>query len=231
MEANEQRADGGGGGPIPFVFPKWVNFVPTAAALGLGGFATAVVLVIWFWGSPRHLYVGYAPEQPVPYSHKLHAGDLGMDCRYCHTAVERGPHASVPPAETCMNCHSVIRKDSPKLELVRKSYETGAGIAWVRAHKVPDFAYFDHSRHVSKGVGCVECHGRVDQMEVVKVVEPLSMSWCLDCHRAPAKALRPKTEITNMAWEAPGGNRERYGASLAQQYGVNPPLDCSGCHR
>ena len=214
---------------VPFVFPKWANIVPIASQLVLGAVGAVAVFSLYYWGAPSHWYVGYQPKQPVPYSHKLHAGDLGIDCRYCHIAVERGPIAMVPPAETCMNCHAVIRKDSPNLQLVRDSFEKGTAIEWVRVHKVADFAYFDHSRHLAKGVGCVSCHGRVDQMDVVQVKEPLSMSWCLDCHRNPEPHLRPKDQLTNMAWQPP--ERGNLGAQLAQSYHVNPPTSCSGCHR
>ncbi|WP_240475375.1 cytochrome c3 family protein [Vulgatibacter incomptus] len=192
--------------------------------------AGVAIFVIWFWFSPKHTEVGYAPTQPVAYSHKLHAGDLGIDCRYCHVAVEKGPKASVPSADICMNCHTVVKHDSPKLALVRESYANGTPIEWIKVHKVADFAYFSHAQHVNKGVGCVECHGRVDQMETVRVSEPLSMSWCLDCHRNPGPHLRPKDQITNMGW-APEGDREQLGQELVEKYHVSPPTDCSGCHR
>ncbi|HLV59957.1 MAG TPA: cytochrome c3 family protein [Fredinandcohnia sp.] len=228
MDAPDKRPDGLN--EAPFVFPKWTNqiprLIPPATVLGLAG----VVFVIWFWFSPKHTEVGYAPRQPVPYSHKLHVGDLGLDCRYCHTAVEKGPHATIPTAETCMNCHTVVRHDSPLLEPVREAVRTGKPIEWVRVHRVADYAYFSHAQHVAKGVGCVECHGRVDQMEVVRVVQPLSMEWCVDCHRNPAPALRPKDQVTNMEW-VPEGDREALGRELVEAYHVNPPTDCAGCHR
>ena len=157
--ANDERK-------VPFVFPKWVNAVPIASQVVLGSVGAVAIFSLYFWGAPTHWYVGYTPKQPVPYSHKLHAGDLGIDCRYCHIAVEKSPIAMVPPAEICMNCHTVVFKDSPRLALVRESFEKGTPIEWVRVHKVADFAYFDHSRHLNKGVGCVTCHGRIDQEEV-----------------------------------------------------------------
>ncbi|MCS6913664.1 MAG: cytochrome c family protein, partial [Myxococcota bacterium] len=180
----------------PFVFPPWTNLLPpitgAAAVLVLGG----IVFAFWYYGTPKHLDVGYQPPQPVPYSHQLHAGQLGLDCRYCHANVERSWVASVPPTQVCMGCHASIKKDSPYLAPVRQSWATGQPVPWIRIHKSPDYVYFDHSRHVSRGVGCVECHGRVDTMERVRQVEPLSMGWCLECHRDPAPRLRPVEFIT-----------------------------------
>ena len=190
-----------------------------------------IVLVTLVFG-PDNSAIGYAPEQPVPYSHRVHAGDLDIDCRYCHTGVEETAFATIPPTQTCMNCHRSILPDSEKLAPVRASHETGMPIEWVRVHDLPDFVYFNHSAHVRRGVGCVECHGRVDQMEVVWQAEALSMAWCLDCHRAPEDRLRPIEEITNMAW-APEDERDRrrLGRELRQAYDINPPQDCSTCHR
>lgn len=227
MDATEQKPDDET--RVPFVFPKWVNAVPIASQLVLGAVGSVALFSLYFWGAPTHWYVGYTPRQPVPYSHKLHAGDLGIDCRYCHTGAEKSPVAMVPPAETCMNCHAVVFKDSPRIALVKESFEKGTPIEWVRVHKVADFAYFDHSRHLNKGVGCVTCHGRIDQQEVVQVSQPLSMSWCLECHRNPAPNLRPKDQVTNMVWEP---RSRTAGEQLAQQYHVKAPIaSCSGCHR
>lgn len=230
MDAPDKRSVDRSEPPVPFVFPKWTNqiprMIPVASVFGLA----VVTFVIWFWFSPKHTEVGYAPAQPVPYSHKLHVGEYGLDCRYCHTAVEQGPQASIPAAETCMNCHAIVKHDSELLAPVRESVQTGKPIEWVKVHRLPDYAYFSHAEHVTKGVGCVECHGRVDQMEVVKVTQPLSMSWCLDCHRDPAPNLRPKDQVTNMQWE-PEGDRETLGKELMETYHVNAPTDCAGCHR
>jgi hypothetical protein len=218
--------------PIPFVFPRWANVVPLLLVVGVLGLLTFTTFAIWYWGSPSFVVQGYAPLQPVPYSHKQHAGDYGIDCRYCHNTVEVSPMAAVPPAQTCMNCHTVVKFDSPKLELIRKAVKEGTAVKWVRANKIADFAYFDHSRHLVKGVGCSECHGRVDQMEVVRVNAPLSMAWCLDCHRDPGPRLRPREDVTNMAWTPPAGStRAEIGAELVKRYDVAPPTDCSGCHR
>jgi len=211
-------------------FPRWTNRIPTIAPFAGAVGAGAVVLAVWYWFSPKYTDVGYEPEQPVAFSHKLHAGDLGLDCRYCHNTVEKGAHAAVPPTQTCMNCHTLVLPESEKLSPVRASLESGKPIPWVRVHMLPDYAYFDHSVHVAAGVGCATCHGRIDQMEVVHQAEPLSMSWCLDCHRDPAPNLRPRTEVTNMKWDELGKPYDPTNdPHRARQ--PNPPLHCSGCHR
>lgn len=189
-----------------------------------------VVAAVWYWGSPAYTDAGYTPKQPVPFSHKLHAGDLGLDCRYCHSTVEVSNQASVPATETCMNCHKMVKADSPKLELVRKGYADDIPIPWVRVHMLPDYAYFDHSVHLAAGVGCSTCHGRIDRMEVVRQHGPMSMSACLDCHRDPGPRLRPRDEITNMAYDPrEAGYDPAQDPSRTRQ--VSPPTHCSGCHR
>jgi hypothetical protein len=127
--------------------------------------------------------IGYAPEQPVNFSHKLHAGEMKIDCQYCHTGVEKGRHALVPAVETCMNCHRIARKDTPEIQKLTQYYEEGTALPWVRVHKVPDFAYFNHSVHVNKGIDCVHCHGGVQQMDKIAQVNSFTMAACLDCHR------------------------------------------------
>ena len=195
-------------------------------AWGSPGAITAFALYI----SPYNQSVGYAPEQPIPYSHKLHAGDLGIDCLYCHVNVEQSAVAMVPPAETCMNCHAEVLKDNPNILPILESYETGKPIEWERIHRLPEYAYFNHAVHVNRGVGCADCHGRIDHMEVVYQAEPLSMGWCLDCHRNPENYLRPLDRITDMAWEA--DDQEALGLELKAAMNINPPTsDCSGCHR
>ena len=199
------------------------------AFVGVGALGSVVFFISYF-GSPEFTDVGYRPEQPVHYSHKLHVGELGMDCRYCHTSVEKSHEAIIPPTETCMNCHSVVDVESEELALVRESWETDKPIEWIRVHMLPDYAYFDHSVHVNAGVGCVSCHGRVDQMEVVMQIEPLSMSWCLDCHRNPGPHIRPLNQVTNMAWVPPEGHDllvEKY----IKDKNISPPEDCTACHR
>lgn len=189
------------------------------------------VAFVWYFGSPVYTDVGYRPTQPVPYDHKLHAGDLGIDCRYCHVSVESSPVASIPPTQTCMNCHTQILPESEKLALVRESFASGKPIEWIRIHNVPDYAYFNHSIHINRGVACISCHGNVAEMDVVTQRKPLSMSWCLDCHRNPAEHLRPVDEVTNMDWIAPDNQRE-IGAKIITDRKISPPVtDCSGCHR
>lgn len=207
------------------LFPRSLNFLPLAVAVGAAGLGAGATGGIWYYFSPKNLQVGYAPQQPISYSHKLHADDLGIDCRYCHSNVERSQEAMVPATDTCMGCHMVVKKDSPMLGALRDSWETGKPVPWVRIHKLPDHVYFDHSAHVSVGVGCVSCHGRIDQMEVVRLDTPLSMGWCLECHRDPAPNLRPKDQITNMSWKPGEGSMELAHAD------VHPPTHCSGCHR
>lgn len=211
------------------LFPKWTNRVPAAAVVGAVltfGFA---ILFVTYYFSPRYTDVGYSPMQPVAYSHKLHAGLLGFDCRYCHQHVEVGPHATVPATDTCINCHAAnrVRGDSPKLKMIRDSSVSGDPVPWVKVHMLPDYAYFDHSVHLTAGVGCVSCHGRVDQMEIVRQVEPLSMSWCLECHMAPENHVRPVSEITNMDYQHDPGVAK----ALIEQNNINPPTHCSACHR
>lgn len=215
----------------PFLFPKWVNRLrDVLGVVFLGIVPIYLIALVAFGFSPEATDVGYEPKQPVPFSHKLHAGDLGMDCRYCHTTVETAAHAAVPPTETCMNCHAKIRAESPKLVVVRESWATGLPVPWVKVHDLPDYAYFNHSAHVRRGVGCVECHGRIDKMEVVRQHAPLSMGWCLDCHRNPDTRLRPKELVTKMDWE-PAESRETLGRRLREAYGIAPSQDCSTCHR
>ena len=214
-----------------FVFPRWTNKTVQLVGVVLGVAPIYLTGLIWYGASPKTLDVGYAPEQPVPYSHAVHAGELGLDCRYCHNTVEQAGHAAIPPTATCMNCHVKVHPTSAKLQPVRDSYETGAPVEWVKVHDLPDYAYFNHSAHVSRGVGCVSCHGRIDQMEVVYQHEELSMSWCLRCHREPEQHLRPPSEVTNMGWEPPGGDGLAFGAKLRDERNINPPTDCSTCHR
>ena len=191
----------------------------------------SVVFFFSYFGSPKFTDVGYRPDQPVDYSHKLHAGELGMDCRYCHTSVEKSQEAIIPPTQTCMNCHNIVGTDEEKLALVRESWETGNPIEWVRVHMLPDYAYFDHSVHVNSKIGCASCHGRVDQMEKVMQVEPLSMSWCLDCHRDPAKHIRPdNVSVTQMDWVASDEHEEKMNEYI-KIHKISPPEDCTACHR
>jgi hypothetical protein len=222
--------------PQGLIFPRWVDqvvkVVGLLAAVG-GGYATVLVA---YGFSPKTTDVGYAPEQPIPYSHAVHAGQLGIDCRYCHSSVEDTHKANIPPTQTCLNCHSTILTESPKLQALRDARDTGLPVRWVRVHSLADHAYFNHAAHVQRGVGCVSCHGRVDTMEVVRTVETLSMSWCLDCHRNPERHLRPPEKVTDMTWKPTDADGRpvdpvEYGRQRMEKFNINPPTDCSTCHR
>ena len=185
--------------------------------------------------SPYTTQQTVAREQPIQFSHAHHAGAMGIDCRYCHTTVERAAFAGIPPTKTCMNCHSQIWLQSPYLEPVRESYRTNRSIEWTRVHDLPDFVYFDHSIHVNKGVGCETCHGRVDEMPLVWQAARLQMGWCLECHRNPEKFIRPREEVFTRGWAPPEGvDRESYGRQLAAKYKLRSRAvleSCSTCHR
>lgn len=185
-----------------------------------------------FVHSPYVTGVGVAVAQPVPYSHAQHVGGLGLDCRYCHTAVETSNSASIPPTETCMGCHSQVAKDSVWLQPVRASQETGEPLAWLRVHDLADYVYFNHAIHVRQGIGCESCHGRIDRMEIVAKAEPLQMAWCLECHRNPAAYIRPRDAVTVMGYQPPA-DQSILGPQLVAEYGVETKrlTDCSVCHR
>lgn len=182
--------------------------------------------------SPYTTGEGVILKQPVPFSHEHHVAGLGLDCRYCHTSVEITAFAGIPPTATCMNCHKTIWSDSPILEPVRSSFRTGQPLRWARVHDLPDFVYFNHSIHIAKGVGCVSCHGRVDTMPLMRQAASLKMEWCLDCHRHPEKALRPRSEVFDMTWTA--DDQIAQGMTLKLEYQIGSARDltsCSTCHR
>ena len=212
------------------IFPKSANKLPLQIIIFLGILGGVAAAGITYYATPAYLRVGYQPVQPVPFDHSLHAGQLGMDCRYCHTGVDKGPASVVPTAQTCMNCHSIIKTTSPLLEVVRQSYATGEPVPWVKIHQAPDYVYFNHSIHIAKGVGCVSCHGRIDKMNLTYQVPSLFMEWCLQCHRNPAPNLRPRSEVFNMAWEPPADN-PNLGAELMAAHNVHGREDCTACHR
>jgi hypothetical protein len=214
----------------PLTFPRWANKALVLVVLSIAVSLAYLVVFLIYLFAPGTQRVGYEPIQPVPFSHAQHAGLLGMDCRYCHTTVEEAAFAAVPQTSTCMNCHARILPESEQILLVRKSYATGLPVPWIKVHDVPDFVYFNHSAHVVRGVGCVECHGRIDKMEIVSQVEPLTMGWCLDCHRNPELHLRPPEEVTNMAY-VPAQEQRVLGAELQRRFDINPGEDCSTCHR
>ncbi len=171
-------------------------------------------------------------EQPVEFDHRHHVNDVGIDCRYCHSTVEDSPRAGIPSTQVCMGCHGQIWNKSPLLSPIREAFFSDRPIAWRRVHKVPDFVYFNHSIHVKKGVGCETCHGRVDQMAAIQQVQPLSMGWCLDCHRHPEKYIRPVDEVTTMGYTPPKGEDPvALGQKLVETNQVHTRTSCSTCHR
>jgi hypothetical protein len=220
---------------MPQVFPRVSNVVALVSFFGLlMGLALLTWACLVYARSSYGTNVGVARVQPVPFSHQHHNGVLGIDCRYCHTSVEHSSFAGIPPTKTCMNCHSQIWVGSaPVVEPIRESYRTDQSLRWQRVHNLPGFVYFDHSIHVQKGIGCVSCHGRVDQMPFVYQDQSLLMEWCLDCHRDPAQQIRPREEVFNMTYQPQGDQRE-LGRNLVKQYKIrtsNELTSCSICHR
>jgi hypothetical protein len=216
------------------IFHRSFNFISRLSLSGLvflGGLALTGVLVVA--RSPYITNQRVTREQPVQFSHKHHVGDDGIDCRYCHTSVETSAYAGIPPTKTCMNCHSVLFNNVGYLEPVRESYRTEQSIQWVKVHRLADYVYFNHSIHINKGIGCSSCHGAVNEMPLIFQASPLTMQWCLDCHRNPQVNLRPKEEIFNMSWKAPA-NQEEIGKKLAADYKLRSTSEltsCSTCHR
>jgi cytochrome c7-like protein len=229
------------------IFHRSTNFIArfsVFSALFLIGLALIAVLAVA--RSPYMTRQNFTREQPVQFSHKHHVGDDGIDCRYCHTSVETSAVAGIPPTKTCMNCHSVLYNNASYLEPVRESYRTDKSIEWVKVHRLADFVYFNHSIHVNKGVGCNTCHGPVDRMPLMYNYASLQMEWCLECHRAPEKYLRPRDQVFNMRYEQPSsgnpvtGDGKEYtdqmalGSDLVKKYKLRSVADitsCSTCHR
>lgn len=207
-------------------FPRWTNLVPLKILFAVFLVATGLAAAVATYWTKGYSAVGYQPDQPIPFDHSLHAGQLGMDCRYCHSHVERSSHANVPNAQTCWNCHSQIKTNSEKLVPLRAAMDesfagyTGKPIEWVKIHKLGDYAYFNHSVHVNRGVSCVSCHGKINEMKVVWQDKSQTMGWCLDCHRNPATALRPLDQVTNLDWKAEETDRSSFYAALAHQTGL-----------
>jgi hypothetical protein len=216
------------------IFHRSTNSIATLSIVGAG--LGAGLLLAFAYSMDRGHYitdVKVVKEQPVPFSHKHHVSDDGIDCRYCHTSVETSAYAGIPPTKTCMNCHSVLFNNVGYLEPVRESYRTDESIHWVKVHRLADYVYFNHSIHVNKGIGCSTCHGTVNQMPLMFQASPLTMKWCLDCHRNPEKNLRPKDQVFNMDWKAPA-NQDEIGHRLAIENKVRTTVEltsCSTCHR
>jgi len=216
---------------MPQIFHHSTNTISKVSLFGAVFFAVGFFTVLAmldrgsYWTRQNQ-----AVSQPVPFSHDHHVAQVGIDCRYCHTSVENGAFAGIPPSATCMNCHSQIWSDSPMLEPVRQSFATGKRLEWTRVNDLPDFVYFDHSIHISRGIGCVTCHGRVDKMPLMRQAETLQMRWCIDCHRNPEPNVRPREEVFNVAWQEPPGF-EATRVHLAESYNVKSMTSCSTCHR
>jgi|TARA_B110000196_G_scaffold255624_1_gene225669 hypothetical protein len=215
------------------VFPRSANWASKASILAALLIVASILGVVLNINRIDYVsMVGVAIDQPVHFSHKHHVTGMGIDCRYCHTTVEVSAFAGVPPTETCMTCHSQIWTEAPILEPVRASFRDNKAIEWNRVHDLPDFVYFNHSIHVSQGIGCQSCHGQVDQMPLVEKAHTLNMEWCLDCHRDPAQFIRPRDQVFNMTYEYPA-NQETLGKSLVADYDVQTSqlTNCSICHR
>ena len=216
------------------IFPRSAN---ATARMSLGGLVAIVLFTGWLvfalmrssWATGQHDFI----EQPIQFSHAHHVGGVGIDCRYCHTSVETSAFAGIPPTKTCMNCHSQIWSTAPILEPVRASFRDDMNLNWIRVYDLPDFVYFSHKIHVKQGVGCVTCHGEIDKMPLTYQANSLLMEWCLDCHRAPEKFLRPRDQVFNVAYEPPA-NQLELGLALKKQYNVasiEHLTSCSVCHR
>jgi Cytochrome c7 and related cytochrome c len=229
------------------IFHRSTNTISRATLFGA---VFLIAFVLWaciqFQRSPYVTYAEVARPQPVPFSHQHHVAGLGIDCRYCHTSVEKSSFAGIPPTKTCMNCHSQIWTGAPLLEPVRESFRSGKSLVWTRVNDLPDFVYFDHSIHINKGVGCNTCHGPVDRMPLMYNYASLQMEWCIDCHRDPGKYLRPRDQVFNMRYQQPSSleplvldgkmytDQLTLGADLIKKYNLRTEQDitsCSTCHR
>lgn len=204
------------------------RLVLTAVALMI----CSVVAIAWYYFTPEYVRVGYRPLQPVSFSHNVHAGQLGMDCRYCHAGVERSWYANIPHAVVCMNCHNQVLIDDPRLDTVRKSVESGKPIQWTRVHRSPDYVFFNHAVHVNRGIGCVECHGQVNRMDATTHARSLSMASCLACHRNPVPFLRPLDQVYNLDWQPADSRQSNTDPhKLVSDRGIRTSVYCSTCHR
>jgi hypothetical protein len=216
---------------MPQIFHRSTN---TLSRLSIFGAVFVIAGFLWLGlRINRSAYVtqmDVARQQPVQFSHKHHAGELGIDCRYCHTGVEHAAVAGIPPTATCMNCHAQIWRDSEFLAPVRRSFATDRSLNWIKVHDLPDFVYFNHSAHVQKGIGCASCHGRIDQMNQVYQAATLQMEWCLDCHRHPERHVRPRERVFDMEWQ-PDEDQTRLGLRLVKDYDIHARTDCDTCHR
>jgi hypothetical protein len=216
---------------MPALFPRWSNVAFRVALLFGALVLLGVPSFLMGWVRTPAVTEQYSsPVQPVPFDHAMHAGALGIDCRYCHSTVERSASAGIPATSVCVPCHNQVWFQSPVFAPVRRSLATNQPIAWQRVNKLPDFVFFNHAIHVNKGVGCESCHGRVDEMHRIQQAAPLTMGWCLDCHRDPAPHLRPVEQMTAMGW-TPIEPQNVLGADLMKRYHVQRFTNCTACHR
>lgn len=213
------------------LFPRWYNQLPLKIALGLLVGAVVVSAGVWYYLTPKYTRVGYQPIQPVPYSHATHVGQLGLDCRYCHTGVESSWYANIPSPSVCMNCHNQVLPNDPRLAPIRDSVKTGAPVPWVQIHRTPDFVYFNHAVHVNRGVSCVSCHGQINKMVEVRHEQSLTMAFCLDCHRNPAPNIRPLDQVYNMTWTNDPARQLEAGVRCVRDWKIRSSHNCSACHR
>jgi hypothetical protein len=213
-------------------FPKWTNRLPRNIIVGALLVSSGVLAGVTYYFTPKYTRVGYEPIQPVAFPHSVHVAQLGLDCRYCHNTVEKSWYSNIPATSTCMNCHAQVLKEDARLALVRESAATGQPIPWVQIHKMPDYVYFNHSAHVNRGISCVECHGQINEMEEVAHAKPLSMTFCLDCHRDPARRVRPLAEITHLDWKPESeAKQEENGQRMVHDWHIQSLENCSTCHR
>ncbi len=214
------------------IFPRWTNKLPAQLIAGAILTGTAAGAAVWYYFTPKYTRVGYQPVQPVGFSHATHVDQVGLDCRYCHNGVEKSWYSNVPSASTCMNCHNAVLPTDPRLELVRNSYATGEPIPWVQVHKTPDYVYFNHAVHVNRGVSCVHCHGQINLMDEVQHAKPLSMGFCLECHRDPSAYLRDPKQVFDLNWQPqdPAAHKDAM-VQAAHDWKINSSQNCSACHR
>lgn len=219
---------------MPLIFPPRSNtFAKVSILGGLILLAAVVGFLVWFIHSPTFNKVGVAVDQPVPFPHGFHVAAVGLNCRYCHESVDKSSFAGMPNTETCMSCHSQVKLDSPLLQPVRDSWANNTPIVWNRVNNLPDYAFFNHSIHINKGVGCESCHGRVDQQTTAVKSQTFYMTFCLDCHENPAKYVRPKDQVYTMGYQ-PAGDQMQIGKQLVGEYAIQSPsvlTNCSTCHR
>jgi Cytochrome c7 and related cytochrome c len=216
---------------MPQIFHPSTNTISKVSIFGALFIIAAIIWVAYgINSSPYVNQAGVAREQPVQFSHAHHVGGIGIDCRYCHTSVEDSAFAGIPPTKTCMNCHSQIWLNTSYLEPVRESFRTGKSLEWTRVNDLPDFAYFNHSIHISKGIGCDTCHGKVNKMPLMWQQSSLQMEWCLNCHRHPEKYVRPRDQVFDMDYEPPA-NQTELGIKLVKEYKIQRLTNCTTCHR